>query len=208
MPEVTITITTSDTDHVHTCDPNCDCPRALALTQEAIDADRFERGAAPRLLSERLHAMRYATPSRQWFELASVEAARLETAAQPVEARQAAAWAASADEQDAWTPKERASHLQAAMTDLVKILSRGGVLPADAELVHDPAGYESRVIAGNLCFVASLTGSIDTPARGYVVTTTDDGQADGGPEERATVDLDMVRAWFTFWAAETVYARL
>lgn len=209
MPEVTITITTSDTDRVHTCDSNCDCPRALALTQDAIDADRVDRGAKARPLSERLHAMRYAAPTRDWFERAAGDARALEAeVARPIAARQASAWATRTDDEDAWTPRQRVDHLQAAVSNAVRILAMGGVLPADHELVHDDALHESRVIVGNLVFVAGITGSIDSPANGYRVTTTNENRPDGDPEERATVDLDLVQAWLVFWAAETVHAHL
>lgn len=203
----------------HTCAPDCDCPTALANTQEAIDTARAEEGRPQRGLSERLHAMRHAAPSTEWFEAVAQEAVILETRAatrvvkdailQQQPGTDAAAWVASCDADDAMTPQQRAVAMHTAVGQTVKLLERAALLPLDHEYVLDANVGESYVWAGNLKFVVGMTGSIDTPANQYVVTTSSDDSNepdDPARTERFTVDLNTVRAWLLAWATEAAYA--
>lgn len=199
----------------HTCAPDCDCPTALARTQEAIDAARTQEGRPQRGLSERLLAMRYAAPGTAWFEAMAQEAVILETRAatrilkdkilQQQPGTEAAAWVAAGDAHDAMTPQQRAVAMHAAVEQTVTLLERAALLPLDHEYVLDPNVGQSRVYAGNLKFVADMTGSLDTPANQYLVTTSRDDDDQLG-QERFTVDLNTVRAWLLAWAAEAAFA--
>lgn len=198
MPNLTITVTVDDEHTVHVCGSDCDCPRALALTQEAIDADRAERGAQPRTLSERLHGMRHAAPSTHWFELAAVDAKALEARATTA-GGQAAAWAEACDASDAASPSERAASLHAVVAETFRLLERAELLPFQREHVYDPKMEITRVYAGTKVFAAELTGSLDTPAAHYAITTSDETDPDDA-SERFTTDIHAVSAWLLAWA--------
>lgn len=209
-----ITITISDDRDPHVCDPMCDCPTALYRTQAAIDTARREDRAQPRGLSERLQAMRYAAPTTAWFEEMALEAARLETMAATSRVRDwilrdhpdsdAAVWAAECDAADAMTPTESAAALHRTIEATVRDLERAQLLPIDHECVHDAMG-DSLVWAGNRKFKACMTGSLDTPARNYLVTTSRDDDDEPGAE-RITNNLADVRAWLLAWGVATVDA--
>lgn len=209
MPHLDITIRLDGAELTHDCGPNCDCPRAIARTQQAIDWDRNERGAEPRALSERLRAMRHGSPEPEWFDAMAQRADVLETACgMNAEANgagdQAAAWVASCDAEDAMTPAERAAALQRTIEATVRDLERAELLPLDHEYVHNPMG-DSVVWAQHLKFTANMTGSLDTPARHYQVTTSDDRYDEPG-DTRTTIDLAEVRAWLIAWGAKAVYS--
>ena len=209
LPYLDITIRLNGAELTHDCGPTCDCPRAIARTQKAIDWDRSERGSEPRALSERLRAMRQGTPEPEWFDAMAQRADVLETACgMNAEARdagaQAAGWAAQCEAEDAMTPGERAAALHRTIEATVADLERAELIPIDHEYVHDFMG-ESLVWARNLKFKASMTGSLDTPATHYLVTTSSDAD-DVRDGERTTNNLDQVRAWLLAWGAKTVYA--
>jgi hypothetical protein len=208
MPHLDITIRLNGAELMHDCGPNCDCPLAIARTQQAIDWDRAERGAEPRALSERLRAMRHGTPEPEWFDAMAQRADVLETACgirTPDAGAEAAAWAAQCDAEDSATPAQRAAALHRTIEITVADLERAQLVPIDHEYVHDANVGESLVWAGNLKFVASMTGSLDTPARHYQVTTSDDKYDEPG-DTRTTLDLAEVRAWLLAWGARAVYA--
>lgn len=207
MPYLDITIRLNGAELTHDCGPTCDCPLAIARTQQAIDWDRAERGAEPRALSERLRAMRLGTPEPEWFDAMAQRAEVLETAC-GIPARdagaEAAAWAAQADAEDAMTPAERTAALHRTIEAAVADLERAQLVPIDHEYVRDVMG-DSTVWAGNLKFTAAITGSVDTPATHYLVTTSRDDDTEPGTE-RTTNNLAQVRAWLLAWGAAAVYA--
>lgn len=207
MPHLDITIRLNGAELTHDCGPNCDCPRAIARTQQAIDWDRNERGAEPRALSERLRAMRQGSPEPEWFDAMAQRADVLETAC-GITASDAGAeasdWAARCDADDAMTPTQSAAALHRTIEATVRDLERAQLLPIDHECVHDAMG-DSLVWAGNRKFKACMTGSLDTPARHYLVTTSRDDDDEPG-DERTTMDLAEVRAWLLAWGAAGVYA--
>ncbi len=210
MPHLDITIRLNGAELTHECGPNCDCPQAIARTQQAIDWDRAERGAPARDLSERLRAMRHGTPEPEWFDAMAQRADVLETACgMKAEANdagaQAAAWAAQCDAEDAMTPSERATALHRTIQETVRDLERASLIPVDHEYVRDANVGESLVWAGNLKFVAGMTGELDTPAARYLVTTSNDAE-DEPTTERITNNLATVRAWLLAWGAAAVYA--
>lgn len=212
MPHLDITIRLDGAKLTHDCGPNCDCPRAIARTQQAIDWDRNERGADPRALSERLRGMRNGSPEPEWFDAMAQRADTLETACgirASDAGAEAADWVARCDAEDAMTPAQRGEALRRTIEVTVRDLERASLVPLDHEYVYDANVGESLVWAGNRKFVADMTGSLDTPARHYRVTTSDDGAAegtDGSRNERTTIDLAEVRAWLLAWAAAGVYA--
>lgn len=111
---------------------------------------------------------------------------------------QAARWAARCEASDAATPAVRLTALYAAVSDTILILERAQLLPADHE--HGPNAWEAYLCTvGNQRFAAAMTGSLDTPARHYIVTTTSDDE-EGPGVERFTMDLNQVRAWLLSWA--------
>jgi len=204
MPDLHITIAIPGSWDAHVCDANCDCPRALARTQTAIDAARVEDGREPRPLSKRLHAMRHATPDPEWFDVVSFQAQQLEDLAalqhrDTTAGTQAADWAATQDAADAATPTQRRDMLRDAIAATVRDLERAELLPVTHEYVHDPRAEISRVYAGTQVFAAEMTGKLDTPAAHYVVTTSDEVDDDAATE-RFTTDLNAVRAWLLAWA--------
>ena len=97
----------------------------------------------------------------------------------------AARWASQVREaSDAAPYAERLAALYAAVADTILILERAQPLPADHE--HGPNAWEAYLCTvGNQRFAAALTGSLDTPARHYIVTTTSDDEegpgANGSP---------------------------
>jgi hypothetical protein len=204
MPELRITIELPDSLTGHVCGPDCDCPRALARTQGAIDAARIEDGRGPRLLSQRLHAMRNATPGPEWFDSVAFQAQQLEDLAalqhRDSEATASAArWADAEDAADAATPTHRCDMLRDAIAATVRDLERAELLPVDHEYDYEPNAEISRVYTGTHVFAAELTGALDTPAAHYVVTTSDETD-DEAAVERFTTDLNAVRAWLLAWA--------
>jgi hypothetical protein len=200
MPTLNLTITLDGAELTHTCGPLCDCPRAMAATQMAIDEDRAERAAAPRPLSERLRGMRNADPEPEWFDQVAYQAELLENRDPSGAGAEAAAWAARTDAEDARTPTQRRDALRDAVAATVADLQRAQLLPVDHEYAYDPRAEISRVYAGSKIFAAELTGAKDTPAAHYVVTTSDETDDDGA-SERFTTDLNAVRAWLLAWAA-------
>jgi hypothetical protein len=211
MPHLDITIRLDGAVLTHDCGPNCDCPRAIARTQQAIDWDRSERGAEPRALSERLRGMRNGTPEPEWFDAMAQRADVLETACGIAAemargaGAEAAAWAARCDTEDARTPQQRATAMHAAIKATVRDLERAHLIPLDHEYVYDANVGESLVWAGNRKFVAAMTGELDTPAAHYLVTTSSDADDEPGTE-RTTNNVDEVRAWVLAWSAAAVYA--
>lgn len=208
MPDLNITITVDGAD-AHVCGPDCDCPRALARTQVAIDAARVEDGREPRPLSKRLHAMRHATPEPEWFDVVSFQAQQLEDLAALQQrdtsaGTQAAEWAAAADAADASTPTQRRDMLRDAIAATARDLERAELLPFNSEHTYDPDMEISRVYAGTQVFAAEMTGALDTPAAHYVVTTSDEVDRDAATE-RFTTDLNEVRAWLLAWCVAAMY---
>lgn len=204
MPDLHITIDLPGSWTAHVCDANCDCPRALARTQAAIDTARIEDGREPRPLSKRLHAMRHATPEPEWFDVVSFQAQQLEDLAalrqlDTSAGAQAAEWAAAEDATDAATPTQRRDMLRDAIAATVRDLERAELLPFNREHTYDPKMEISRVYVGTQVFTAEMTGAIDTPAAHYVVTTHDEVEDDSATE-RFTTDLNAVRAWLLAWA--------
>lgn len=204
MPDLHITIDLPDSWAAHVCGPDCDCPRALARTQVAIDAARVEDGREPRLLSQRLRRMRNATPEPEWFDAVAFQAQQLEDLAALQRSdgdtgTQAARWAADADAADNATPTQRRDMLRDAIAATVRDLERAKLLPFNSEHTYDPAAEISGVYAGTKVFAAELTGALDTPAAHYVVTTADEAD-DEAAAERFTTDLNAVRAWLLAWA--------
>lgn len=116
---------------------------------------------------------------------------------------QAAQWAASCEAADAATPAERLTTMYAAVEDTVRLFERAGLLPADYQYVQDTGWQVARVYVGDLRFVVGMTGSLDTPAAHYVVTTSSD-VADVHGSERFTRDLGEVRAWLAAWAVAAI----
>lgn len=210
MPHLDITIRLDGAELTHDCGPTCDCPRAIARTQQAIDWDRSERGAEPRDLSERLRAMRHGSPEPEWFDAMAQRADVLETACgikaeQGDAGAQAAAWAAQCDADDAATPAERLKAMHAAVEATVSDLERANLIPIDHELDIDRNRGEANVWARNLRFTVGMTGSLDKPARHYLVITSRDDDDKPG-DDRTTNNLAEVRAWLLAWGAAAVYA--
>lgn len=116
---------------------------------------------------------------------------------------QAAAWAASCEALDAASATERLAALHRVMDATVDDLERAELVPDDYEYVPDTNVGEFRILTGNLQFRAGMTGSLDTPAAHFIVTTSDDDDP-GIAMERTTTDLGQVRAWLMSW---TVGAR-
>jgi hypothetical protein len=202
MPDLKITIELPNSWNAHVCGGMCDCPKAIARAQAALDADRAQRGAEPRPLSERLHGMRNATPEPDWFDSVAFQAQQLEDLRdiQKTAGAQAAAWAASADAHDAATHSQRRDVLRDAVEATVRDLERAELLPVDHEYNYEPNAEISRVYAGTKVFAAELTGALDTPAAHYVVTTSDEADDDDDAAERFTTDVNAVRAWLLAWA--------
>ncbi len=210
MPHLDITIRLNGAELTHECGPNCDCPQAIARTQQAIDWDRAERGAPARDLSERLRAMRHGTPEPEWFDAMAQRADVLETACgMKAEASdpgaEAAAWAAQCDADDAASPAERLRAMYAEVENTVADLERSSLIPVDHEHDIDTKLGEARVFAGNLRFTVCMSGSLDIPARHYLVMTSADDDDEPG-DERTTNNLADVRAWLLAWGAKAVYA--
>ena len=216
MPDLNITITV-DGATAHVCGGMCDCPKAITRAQNAIDTDRAERGTQPRGLSERLRGMRHGAPGPEWFDAMAQRADVLETAcgmretARDVVAdtsgarTEAATWAARCDADDAMTLRQRAAALHDAVEATVRDLERAELILIDHEYVHDANVGESLVWAGNLKFVAGMTGQLDTPATHYLIRTSRDDDDEPGTE-RTTNNLAEVRAWLLAWGAPAVYA--
>jgi hypothetical protein len=227
VSDLNITITV-DGATAHVCGGMCDCPKAIARAQEAIDADRAQHGGMPRRLSERIRGMRNAAPSERWFDVVGREADRLEDLldrergyTQAANARilelQSRAYQASATipsivPSAPTGPLPMASNMDAALVLMLRstvahtvdILRRAECLPELHELVMITNG--AHLYAGPAPFVVRLADDqTDNPPAGrYVVFTTDEN-ADGSEPgdavfQRFTNDLDDVRAWLTAWA--------
>jgi hypothetical protein len=201
MPDLKITIELPNSWDAHVCGGMCDCPKAIARAQAALDADRAQRGAEPRPLSERLHGMRNATPEPDWFDSVAFQAQQLEdlrdiqqAAAGPA-VEQAARWANAADTA---TPDQRRDMLREALGATVRDLELAELLPVDYQYAYDPIAEISRVYAGIQVFAAELSGALDASDAHYAVTTSD---VPGGPViQRLTADLNEVCAWLLAWA--------
>lgn len=197
MTDLTITISvngavidTSSASAVHACGPDCDCPVALARTQYAIDAARDDDDRPARPLSVRLHAMRNATPSPQWFEIASADAAQLETRT---------VTSPGTPDVTPDTPGRAFAVMHDAAISTLHILELADLIPCGHEIVRDSKMGDFIVWVGSLKLVIGMTGVLDTPSAAYIVTTSDDAQALPGVERFAD-NLDTVRAWLTAWA--------
>ena len=118
-------------------------------------------------------------------------------------AEQAAAWAASCEALDAASATERLVALHRVMDATVDDLERAELVPDDYQYTPRLSIGEFRILTGNLEFRAGMTGSLDTPAAHFIVTTSDDDDP-GIAMERTTTDLGQVRAWLMSW---TVGAR-
>lgn len=225
IPE-NLTAAVDDTARIpeHTCGPDCDCPVALARTQQAIDADRALNGDAPRPLGDRIRGMQYARPDHAWFEQVADDAdellhllhqqrGRAGAAEQRVNQLQTQAYQVPGGNM----PMPIATNIDTArkimlertMAHTFNMLERVRLLPTDHEYVVEPMvdGGKVMIWAGNLKFEAEITGLLDTPKNGYRVVVTDDATPDGNPAEQLTDDLDDVRAWLTGWAAAATYAQ-
>lgn len=187
IPGFTITVHDAEITPEHACGPNCDCPAALARTQQAIDTARAQDGLPGRPLSERLHAMRHATPDSAWFEHAATEARQLETSRTPDD-----------------RPRDQIKAMHETVRDTVLDLERADLIPTDHEYTYVSGMQECHVYTGNLRFIVGMTGMSDTPANCYVVSTSSD--ADDEPvTERFADDVGVVRAWLLAWAAKATY---
>jgi hypothetical protein len=212
VPDLNITITVDGAD-AHVCGSMCDCSRAIARYQEAIDSDRAEHGTQPRGLSERLLGMRNGAPRHEWFvgmaQQAEILEARAASAVLPdvivrdAPASQVAAWAASCDASDAAMPAQRFAALDAAITSTVKDLERAELLPPNYVSDADLDARQSLVFVGNHLFTAALHGQ-NAPAARYRVTTSTQDET-GPSSDRITADLNEVRAWLLAWCVAAMY---
>lgn len=210
IPAFTLTLEGANVTTKHECEPECDCPTALARVQLAIDTDRRRNGVQQRPLSGRIYEMRNAAPPSSWFDDIGYEVSLIETVHTNLSSKaadDAAAWAARCEASDAATPAERAAALHTTVEGVVADLARAELLPVDHE--YAMSAGESRVYSGNLRFHAAMTGALDAPAAHYVITTFDDDgdpDNDGSGVERFTTDLGAVRSWLIAWAAAATYA--
>lgn len=205
MPDLNIIITV-DGAAGHVCGGMCDCPRAIARYQDAIDTDRAEHGTPPRGLSERLHGMRNGAPGPDWFDAMAQQAQTLEARAAAADqpgTGALAAWAARCDASDAATPAQRFDALDATIETTVMDLARAELLPPDHLSDVDLDARQSLVFVGNHLFTATLHKP-DAPAARYRITTST--RDDTGPSsERITADLNEVRAWLLAWCVAAMY---
>lgn len=206
MNDMSITITLTGAGTAHVCNTMCDCPRAIARYQDAIDTDRAQRGDEPRPLAERLRGMRNGAPEPEWFDTMAYQAERL----QDLLVR----------EREHVTAQYRAQLATAApplpigldfvslwgvLKDTVEMLRTADMLPDDAELEHDgPAGIAT-LHTGPFKFVARFIEAGPIKAAQYQVTTWR-AVEDEPATERFTIGLDHVRAWCVAWAAHLTYA--
>lgn len=234
MPDLNITITV-DGATAHVCGGMCDCPKAVARAQEAIDADRAQHGGKPRRLSERIRGMRNGAPSEQWFDVVGREADRLEDLLDRERDHTEAANARILELQSrayqaagtipsivppvaAPGPLPMASNMDAALVLMLRsavahtvdILQRAECLPSGHELVMITNG--AHLYGGPNVFVVRLADDEpgNPPTGRFVVFTTDDDADGTGPGDamfqRFTNDLDDVRAWLTAWSVAIVHA--
>lgn len=233
MTDVNITITVdAPGGTAHVCGGMCDCPKAIARAQEAIDTDRAQHGREPRALGERIRGMRNAAPAEQWFDTIAYQADRLtdlldrerghtEAANARIlelqsRAYQAASTIPSATQQPApgtATPLPVATNMHAALVMMLMstvehtltILELAELLPKGHRIMQMTDG--ARLYAGALMFVARVTdGEVRESAGQFAVTmTTEPTTGSFDTDDRTTTDLDDVRAWLTAWAVAIVH---
>lgn len=210
MNDMSITITLTGAGTAHVCDPDCDCPRALARTQTAIDTARTQDGHEPRPLAERLRSMRNAAPEPEWFDTMAYQAERLQDLLDRerdhVTAQYRTQLAARTASADLPMGPDFVSLLNT-LEDTDDMLRTAQLLPDDAELVHDRTAGTVSLYTGPYKFVARFIEAGPIKAAQYQVTTWHIVQDDDEPlTERFTVGVDHVRAWCVAWAAHRTYA--
>lgn len=206
MNDLNITITLTGAGTAHVCGTTCDCPRAIATAQAAIDADRTARGAEPRPLADRIRGMRHAAPAPEWFDAMAYQAERLQDLLDRerdhVTAQYRTQLTARTASADLPTGPDFVS-LWNALEETVDILRMGELLADDAELVHDGAAGTVSLYSGPYKFQAKFIEAGPVKAAQYYVTTTSEitGE-DAWNTERYTIGLDHVRAWCVAFAAQ------
>lgn len=196
IPSFTITV---DAASAHQCDAACGCPAAVAVAQAAIDADREHRGAEPRSLGDRVRGMRHATPPAAWFDMIGRHVDRLVDLLD-----RERGYTAAAQLQIIELQRRRGTDplgaMHDAVADTVRVLILAELMPSGHEYGVHQGTQDVHLNVGAHGLVVGMTGSQDSPANHYVVTTTDDGTEQ--TRERFTLDLDDVRAWVTAWLVD------
>lgn len=206
MNDLSITITLTGAGTAHVCGPDCDCPRAIARTQTAIDTARTQDGCEPRPLAERLRSMRNGAPEPEWFDTMAYQAERLQDLLDRerdhVTAQYRTQLAARTASADLPMGPDFVS-LWNALEETVDILRMGELLPDDAELVRAGAAGTVSLYSGPYKFQVQFIEAGPVKAAQYHVTTTSEitGE-DAWNTERYTIGLDHVRAWCVAFAAQ------